>query len=54
MAYVCQNFTCKAPTTDPQKLKSSLAESQQPLSKKPLTQQIDLSGLSTKMAKDST
>ncbi|CAL5218409.1 g85 [Coccomyxa viridis] len=53
-AYVCQNFTCKAPTTDPQKLRASLAESQQPPSTKPLTQQIDLSGLTTKTAENST
>ena len=47
-AYVCQDFTCKAPTTDPKKLKASLESSQQTGGKKPLAQPIDLSSLSAK------
>ncbi len=54
-AYVCQNFTCKAPTIDPEKLKAALKEPSQPVSTsaRPVTEQIDLGSLSTKAGKES-
>ncbi len=44
-AFVCQNFTCKAPTTDPQKLKAALGEARSAPSTTPVLGQIDLSSL---------
>jgi hypothetical protein len=44
-AFVCQNFTCKAPTTDPQKLKSALAEARAAASAKPVRGQVDIDSI---------
>ena len=51
-AFVCQNFTCKAPTTSPEKLRASLKEAHEPAKRRPLVQQVDLSSLSKEASKD--
>ena len=50
-AFVCQNFTCKAPTTDPGKLRASLREAHEPAKSRPTVQQVDLSSLSKEASK---
>ena len=50
-AFVCQKFTCKAPTTDPEKLRASLKEAHEVAERRPLVQQIDLSSLSKEASK---
>ncbi|BDA44314.1 Spermatogenesis-associated protein 20 [Coccomyxa sp. Obi] len=47
-AFVCQNFTCKAPTSDPKKLKAALAEARSAPSAAPVLGQVDLSALGKK------
>lgn len=47
-AFVCQNFTCKAPTSDPEKLKAALAEARSAPSAAPVLGQVDLSALGKK------
>ena len=47
-AFVCQNFTCKAPTSNPEKLKAALAESRSVPSAAPVLGQVDLSAFGKK------
>lgn len=47
-AFVCQNFTCKAPTTDPQNLKAALVEARSAPSTPPVLGQVDLDALGKK------
>jgi hypothetical protein len=42
---VCQNFSCKAPTTDPAKLRAALTEGRSVPQAKPVLQPVDLSGI---------
>ena len=44
-AFVCQNFTCKAPTRDPAKLTAALREGRSAPQAKAVLQPVDLSGL---------
>lgn len=44
-AYICQDFSCKAPTSDPAVVRQTLASSFTPRSKTALTQPVDLSQL---------
>ena len=44
-AFVCQNFTCKAPTRDPAKLRAALAEGRAAPKLAPVLQPVDLGGI---------